>query len=84
MANNISVKFKDYEDRWHWVKRGIDLLREMPCIIIQMRPALSGLSWLYQHKIGQYLDDADMLYKLRWAQEMQGVLAAGPISSQLL
>ena len=33
MAYNISVKFKenapgDYSDRWRWVQRGIDLLRD--------------------------------------------------------
>jgi len=28
MAYNISVKFKDYPDRWRWVRRGIELLRD--------------------------------------------------------
>src|SRR6187431_2880773 len=28
MAYNISVKFKDYPDRWRWVERGISLLRD--------------------------------------------------------
>ena len=28
MAYNISVKFKDPEDRWRWVQRGIALLRD--------------------------------------------------------
>src|SRR6266404_2222780 len=28
MAYNISVKFKDYPDRWRWVKRGFELLRD--------------------------------------------------------
>src|SRR5439155_8362910 len=28
MAYNISVKFKDYPDRWRWRKRGIELLRD--------------------------------------------------------
>ena len=28
MAYNISVKFKDYSDRWNWVQRGIALLRD--------------------------------------------------------
>ena len=27
MAYNISVKFKDFPDRWRWVERGIELLR---------------------------------------------------------
>ncbi|HXJ74341.1 MAG TPA: hypothetical protein VNM37_15940, partial [Candidatus Dormibacteraeota bacterium] len=28
MAFNISVKFKDPADRWRWVQRGIELLRD--------------------------------------------------------
>ena len=28
MAYNISVKFKDFPDRWRWVERGIELLRD--------------------------------------------------------
>ena len=28
MAYNISVKFKDAPDRWRWVERGIELLRD--------------------------------------------------------
>src|SRR3990172_7337005 len=28
MAYNISVKFKDYGDRWRWVRHGIELLRD--------------------------------------------------------
>ena len=28
MAYNISVKFKDFPDRWRWVERGIALLRD--------------------------------------------------------
>lgn len=85
MAYNISVKFKDHEDRWHWVKRGIELLRDDG---LKYNPnetdIYHDLSWIYQHKIGQYLDDAHLLYKLRWAQEMQGVLGGRPDFNQLL
>src|SRR5947207_8781500 len=28
MAYNISVKFTDFADRWRWVQRGIELLRD--------------------------------------------------------
>src|SRR5215510_4034471 len=28
MAYNISVKFKEFPDRWRWVKRGLELLRD--------------------------------------------------------
>jgi hypothetical protein len=85
MAYNISVKFKDPEDRWHWVERGIQLLRDDG---LRYNPnetlIYRDLSWLFQHKIGQNLDDAHMRYKLRWAQEMQGVLGGRPDFTELL
>jgi hypothetical protein len=79
MAYNISVKFKNPEDRWHWVERGIRLLRDNG-IPLNPNAALlyRELSWLFQHKMGQNLDDAHMTYKLRWAQEMQNVLGGHP------
>jgi hypothetical protein len=85
MAYNISVKFKDYEDRWRWVKRGIELLRDNGLRYNPDKtPMYRDLSWIFQHKIGAYLDDAHMLYKLRLAQEMQEVLGGRPDFKQLL
>jgi hypothetical protein len=85
MAYNISVKFKDPEDRWHWVERGIQLLRDQ-AIPLNPRETLlyRDLSWLYQHKVGQNLDDAHMRYKLRLAQQMQPVLGGHPDFDALL
>ena len=76
MAYNISVKFKDYPDRWRWVKRGIELLRDdglrwNPNELLIYRE----LAWFFQHKMGQNLDDANMLYKQEWANEMGQVFA---------
>jgi hypothetical protein len=79
MAFNISVKFKAPEDRWHWVQRGIQLLRDQG---LPLNPDAAllyrELSWLFQFKMGDDLDDAHMLYKLRWAQEMQSVVGGKP------
>jgi hypothetical protein len=76
MAYNISVKFKDnspgeYPDRWRWVKRGIELLRDEglrynPNEVLLYRE----LAGLFQHKIGANMDDAHMYYKQQWANEM--------------
>jgi len=71
MAYNISVKFKDFPDRWRWVKRGIELLRDEglhynPNEMLIYRE----LGWFFQHKLGQNLDDANMYYKQQWANEM--------------
>jgi hypothetical protein len=74
MAYNVSVKFKDLDDRWRWVRRGIELLRDdglryNPNEVLIYRE----LAWFFQHKMGQNLDDAHMLYKQAWANEMAGV-----------
>src|SRR5213082_1824553 len=71
MAYNISVKFKDFPDRWRWVKRGIELLRDEG---LRYNPnetlIYRELAWFFQHKMGQNLDDASMYYKQQWANEM--------------
>jgi hypothetical protein len=71
MSYNISVKFKDYPDRWRWVQRGIALLRDEglaynPNEILIYRE----LAWQFQHKMGANLDDASLYYKHQWALEM--------------
>ncbi len=76
MAYNISVKFKDFPDRWRWVSRGIELLRDQG---LQYNPTETlmyrELAWFFQHKMGQNLDDANMYYKQQWANEMAEVFA---------
>ena len=79
MAYNISVKFKenapgDYTDRWRWVSRGIELLRDEglkynPDELIMYRE----LAWFFQHKMGANLDDGHMFYKQQW------IIAMSPI-----
>jgi hypothetical protein len=82
MAYNISVKFKenkpadqngpaDYTDRWRWVERGIELLRDDGLRYNPNDPLIyRELAWFYQHKMGAYLDDANVYYKTQWADEM--------------
>ena len=75
MAWNISVKFKDFDDRWRWVQRGITLLRDEglkynPNEVLLYRE----LAWIFQNKIGANLDDASWHYKRAWFEEMTKVL----------
>ena len=76
MAYNISVKFPDARDRWLWVQRGIELLRDEG---LKYNPdetlIYRELAWFFQHKLGQDLDDAHFYYKRAWAIEMEDVLA---------
>jgi len=78
MAYNISVKFKDYPDRWRWVQRGIELLRDdglryNPNEVLIYRE----LGWFFQHKMGANLDDANMYYKQEWKDQMTKVFGEG-------
>ncbi len=77
MAYNISVKFKDYQDRWRWVQNGIELLRDEglrynPDDVLIHRE----LAWFFQHKMGANLDDANMYYKDQWRKQMGQVFGA--------
>ena len=78
MSYNISVKFKDFDDRWRWVQRGISLLRDEglkynPNEVLIYRE----LAWQFQHKMGANLDDANMVYKQAWVYEMATVFGKG-------
>src|SRR5438067_9113449 len=67
MAYNISVKFTDFGDRWRWVKRGIELLRDQGLVYNPNETLIyRELAWFFQHKIGQNMDDANMHYKQEW------------------
>ena len=71
MAYNISVKFPDQRDRWAWVRRGIELLRDEGLKYNPQEPLIyRELAWFFQHKMGANLDNAHVYYKLQWAQEM--------------
>ncbi|MGB9601950.1 MAG: hypothetical protein ACPMAG_04085, partial [Limisphaerales bacterium] len=75
MTYNISIKFTDPEDRWRWVMRGIELLRDDALRYCPDEPLIyRELAWFYQHKIGQPLDDAHQFYKKFWFEEMNRVL----------
>lgn len=78
LSYNISVKFPDPEDRWLWVQRGVELLRDEG---LRYNPRAidihSELARHFHHKMGANLDDAHLTYKSHWAEEMQAVLPGG-------
>ena len=78
MSYNISVKFKDYPDRWRWVERGVELLRDEGLKYNPNDPLLyRELAWHFQHKMGANLDDANVYYKNQWLKEMSDVFSKG-------
>ncbi len=75
MAYNISVTCSDYADRWRWVNEGIKLIRERALNYNPEDPSLyKELSWIFQHKLGDVLDDANLYYKNQIALAMTGIL----------
>ncbi|MDP6677509.1 MAG: hypothetical protein QGG72_01310 [Verrucomicrobiota bacterium] len=74
MSYNISVKFdgiKTPHVRWHWVRRGIELIRDQGLKYNKHSAHLyHELAWHFQHKVGHNLDDAHRFYKMAWCAEM--------------
>ncbi|MEC9373395.1 MAG: hypothetical protein VYC34_06095, partial [Planctomycetota bacterium] len=79
MAYNISVATSSAEERWQWVKAGINLLRDEG---IPKNPndvmLHKELAWLFIHKIQGYADDANHYYKRQLAREWTIVLGSPP------
>lgn len=70
MAYNVSLTCRDFADRWRWVNRGIETLIDA----IRMNPndpfVYYQLGWIYFHKLGNTLDDAQQFYKIQLAEKM--------------
>ena len=79
MAYNISVTCSFFDDRWRWVNEGLKLLRDRAIIYNPEDPILyKELGWIFQHKIGNVLDDAHQYYKNQLAYDMMLVVTDNP------
>ena len=70
MAYNISVTCKRQEDRWRWIHRGIETLRSAIAMSPNDPQLYKELGWIYQHKLGNVLDDAQRYYKYEMAKDL--------------
>jgi len=70
MAYNVSVACKRPEDRWRWVRRGIQLMQEAVTMNPNDPNVYHELGWIYQHKLGNVLDDAQRYYKETMARQL--------------
>lgn len=78
MAYNISVGTQTPQERWEWVSKGIELLRDRGIPYNETNIALyQQLSWTFFHKIGKHTDDAHWYYKSRLAEEWGVLLGRG-------
>jgi hypothetical protein len=79
MAYNISVETHTPEERYDWVMKGVNLLRQKG---LPMNPnairLYRELGWIYFHKLGQYADDMHWYYKRREARHWQTLLGQPP------
>ena len=78
MAYNISVTCSNREDRWRWVNEGVKLLRTSLKYNPEDANLYKELGWIFQHKMGNVLDDAHQLYKNRLALAMMQVIGTNP------
>jgi len=79
MAYNISVTQYTPEARWKWVQNGIKIIRDKGIVYNPRSVTLfKELSWIYWHKIGDFLDDEHLNYKRAIAVEMETVLGQPP------
>ena len=78
LAYNVSVETFTPQERWGWVKAGMELLRDEG---IRWNPTSSmlyhELAWILFHKIGGNTDDMNWFYKAEVAREWQELLG-GP------
>ena len=70
MAYNVSVACKRPEDRLRWVRRGIQLMQDAVTMNPNDPNVYHELAWIYQHKLGNVLDDAQQYYKETMARQL--------------
>jgi hypothetical protein len=78
LSYNIPVKFPDNNDRWPWVRQGIELLRDEALRYNPHEITLyQEIGIIYQHKLGGTSDDAHLYYKYELAKIIEEALG-GP------
>ncbi len=81
MAWNISVATHTPEERWMWVYSGITLLRDRGLIYNPNSLLLhKQIAYTFVSKMGDYTDEMHMVYKRRWAEEMDRLLGSPPLT----
>ncbi|MGI9177419.1 MAG: hypothetical protein ACR2IT_06130, partial [Pirellulales bacterium] len=85
LAYNISAATRVPEERWGWVKRGMELLRTRGIPLNPDDPDLPmELGWIYFHKIGGKSDREHWYFKACLARDMRELLGdmTGGVTTQ--
>ncbi|MCA9285495.1 MAG: hypothetical protein KDA22_09785 [Phycisphaerales bacterium] len=79
MAYNVSVLTNNPEERWEWVKAGINLVRDKGLRYNPNDVSLNKeLAFWFAHKIDGIADDAHFYYKREFAREWHLLLGTPP------
>ena len=75
LSYNISIAMPNRQDRWLWIQRGLELLRNKG---LRYNPKSHEIhlqiAWIYLHKIGGRADDYHWHYKTHLAVDVQETL----------
>jgi hypothetical protein len=74
LSYNISVEFDDYRDRYHWVIKGIDFLKEGTQYNKDEPRLLSKIGWTISNKIGRADEHVQFRRLFREDDEFNGPL----------
>lgn len=75
LAYNVGSQVTHLPDRWAWVMKGIELLRDQGIPMNPNSPMLyERLAWIIFHKIGEQDDNAHFFYKQKFGLYMHEIL----------
>lgn len=79
MAYNLSVTCANYEDRWRWIAKGTELLRDKAMLYNPEDVSIYlDLARIYGEKFGNVFDDAHLYYKNKLFLETSRVMGFKP------
>lgn len=76
LSYNISLLATNKEDKWNWVKKGFELLRDKGLEINPNDPVIAlELAWIFQHKIGtDGTDKNGQYFRTQWVKDISPYL----------
>jgi len=75
LAYNVGCRVSHLPDRWPWVWSAVELLRDEGIPQNPHSPMLyDRLAWLFFHKMGEQMDNANMFYKMNLGLMMHEIL----------
>lgn len=85
MVFNISITMPTPEERWRWIFRGIEQLRDFGIHYNQSSPKLyEKLGWLFIFKLGMdAVDEYRFYYQKQWGEMLEEVLGDNPNLEEL-